>query len=288
MRIHLRHYSILRGLCLALALMFMMGFKAGDQRFLEKGSPSPKMVYTSRSQIAAEVIGEGKQTVIFVHGLGLTRNAWRKVAHMLADSGYRSVIWDLSGHGESRRLTDSATVEGHARDLVDVANFFEVTDYVIVGHSYGGIIAQQALSFDAGRIKAIGLVSSWSGKLPEEQANKLRNRFDVALVFAPLVRLLPRTILPDYVIDFVHSPNLTDKNDLEACLKSNVRNHATIPLKAAILHGKSDYCIPSELGKSSAKTLNAPYKEIDTIAHQLPQTHPSETANFILEYLLKK
>lgn len=82
--------------------------------------------------------------VIFAHGGGQTRHAWSAAAKAVAFEGYRSIILDLRGHGESDWAPDGDYSLGAiARDLVEVGESVAVgrPRPHVVGASLGGLAA---------------------------------------------------------------------------------------------------------------------------------------------------
>ncbi|KJS39815.1 MAG: peroxidase [Hyphomonas sp. BRH_c22] len=82
--------------------------------------------------------------IIFAHGGGQTRHAWRGAAKALAFEGYRSIALDLRGHGESDWAADGDySLEAIARDLIEVGERVAGGGGRphIVGASLGGLAA---------------------------------------------------------------------------------------------------------------------------------------------------
>ena len=82
--------------------------------------------------------------VLFAHGAGQTRHAWFESAKELSENGFRTVVFDARGHGDSGWPPDQAyTIQDFARDLRDVAcNFSNGSGGPhIVGASLGGLSA---------------------------------------------------------------------------------------------------------------------------------------------------
>lgn len=94
-----------------------------------------KLAYSVYGQTAGPV-------VIFAHGGGQTRYAWKGAAKSLGEQGYRSVALDLRGHGDSEWAADGDySLEAFGHDLIAVAAEFEVDGRAphIVGASLGGL-----------------------------------------------------------------------------------------------------------------------------------------------------
>lgn len=80
--------------------------------------------------------------VIFAHGGGQTRYAWKGAARSLGQQGFYSIALDLRGHGDSEWAKDGDySLEAFGRDLVAVAEQLSVAGRAphIVGASLGGL-----------------------------------------------------------------------------------------------------------------------------------------------------
>ncbi|MCH2457961.1 MULTISPECIES: alpha/beta fold hydrolase [Henriciella] len=81
-------------------------------------------------------------TVIFAHGGGQTRHAWKGAARSLGQQGFYSIALDLRGHGDSEWAEDGDySLEAFGRDLVAVAEQLSDEGRAphIVGASLGGL-----------------------------------------------------------------------------------------------------------------------------------------------------
>jgi 3-oxoadipate enol-lactonase len=94
--------------------------------------------------------------LLFLHGIGGGRAAWNAQLAFFEQRDYRSVAWNQPGYG------DAPPVEPY--DLAHVAGALEtlilglgLEPVVLVGHSMGGFIAQEAYARFAQRIQALAL-----------------------------------------------------------------------------------------------------------------------------------
>ena len=79
-------------------------------------------------------------TYVLVHGAFHGGWCWRRVADRLVAAGHRVYAPTLTGLGErAHLLAASVDLETHIRDVTGVLESEELTDVVLVGHSYGGI-----------------------------------------------------------------------------------------------------------------------------------------------------
>lgn len=100
--------------------------------------------------------GQGTETLVFLHGVGGGHAAWDDQLPYFAALGYRAVAWDQPGYGDSPLVEpyDLAQVSGALLRLLDHLGDRQV---VLVGHSMGGFIAQDAYARYPDRVKALVL-----------------------------------------------------------------------------------------------------------------------------------
>lgn len=82
-----------------------------------------------------------KPWLVFVHGIGGSSKVWPDQEAFFADRA-RVLCWNVPGYG-GRPLPADFTFAGLARQLVDDLRAFGVERFALVGHSFGGMIAQQ-------------------------------------------------------------------------------------------------------------------------------------------------
>ena len=105
-------------------------------------------------------LGEGDgPPLVLLHGLGDSHRTWLEVAPALARRR-RVYVPDLAGHGRSGRPNASYSLEWHARLIGKWLTALGLEDVDLVGHSYGGGVAQWLLLEHGWRVRALGLVAS--------------------------------------------------------------------------------------------------------------------------------
>jgi pimeloyl-ACP methyl ester carboxylesterase len=81
-------------------------------------------------------------TILVAHGAWSAGWAWKKLHPLLAARGHRLVTPTYTGLGERAHLAQRAIdLEAHIADLLAVIEFEDLSDVVLVGHSYGGMVA---------------------------------------------------------------------------------------------------------------------------------------------------
>jgi pimeloyl-ACP methyl ester carboxylesterase len=243
-------------------------------------------ISTNHATIAVRIVGDGKKPVLLIHGLGLTHRTWMPAARILAGHGMTAVALDLSTHGQSVHKGTVAGIDCHADDVIGIADYFGFEQFIIVGHSYGGRIAQRVTEKNRSRISAMGLVSTWHGPLPDPIQKRVRLFFKIVMAIAPKMRAVPSRLMPEYMFEFIHSPNLSSFQDFNACVGERAASVPVQKPRVAVLHASHDYTIPCELGKKAAEIWGGSFREIKGFLHHVPYARPELTANWILESLV--
>jgi len=100
--------------------------------------------------------GSGDTTLVFLHGLGGGHAAWKDQLPYFGTCGYRAVAWDQPGYGASPMVDpyDFEHVAGALRRLLEQLGG---PPAVLVGHSMGGFVAQEAYGRYPHLVKALVL-----------------------------------------------------------------------------------------------------------------------------------
>ncbi len=97
--------------------------------------------------------------VILLHGLNDCSQTWLHIGTVLAQDR-QVLIPDLPGHGWSSRPDASYTLDWYAWIIAEWMKLVDITQADIIGHSFGGGIAQVMLLQCRDRIRRLVLVSS--------------------------------------------------------------------------------------------------------------------------------
>jgi|SRR5580704_12613983 pimeloyl-ACP methyl ester carboxylesterase len=115
-------------------------------------------------------LGRGPPLVL-LHGLCDSHRTWSAVAPALALSR-RVLMPDLAGHGVSGRPDATYALDWHARIVAGWLDALGLDEVDLVGHSYGGGIAQWMLLEHRRRVRRLALVAA--GGLGREVGLSLR------------------------------------------------------------------------------------------------------------------
>ncbi len=85
-------------------------------------------------------LGEGPP-VLLLHGFPTFWWTWRQQLVGLADAGYRAIAMDLRGYGASDHPPEGYDPRTLSADVAGVVRCLGLSDAVIVGHGWGGLVA---------------------------------------------------------------------------------------------------------------------------------------------------
>lgn len=102
--------------------------------------------------------GRGRP-VVLLHGLADSHRTWRELVSRLPESRYRLLLPDLPGHGLSSRSRSSYSLDFHAAVVGRWLDDLGIDTFDIVGHSFGGGVAQALLLTHADRVQRVALVA---------------------------------------------------------------------------------------------------------------------------------
>jgi pimeloyl-ACP methyl ester carboxylesterase len=93
------------------------------------------------------------KTFLVCHGAWSAGWAWKKMHPLMQAAGHRLVTPTYTGLGERVHLADpSVDLETHIQDVLNVIKYEDLSDIVLLGHSYGGMVATGVASRARDRI----------------------------------------------------------------------------------------------------------------------------------------
>jgi pimeloyl-ACP methyl ester carboxylesterase len=122
---------ILAAIVLACCAVARSGASAPDER-----------IAVGAYQVQAAEQGSGRYTVIFESGFGTGLESWRKVAPEVAKSAH-VMSYSRAGHGSSDPRPEPRSILQSSQELDQLVAAAGLTPpFILVGHSYGGLLAR--------------------------------------------------------------------------------------------------------------------------------------------------
>lgn len=111
--------------------------------------------------------------VILLHGYSDTWLSYARVLPLLPER-LRLFALDQRGHGHSERPAQGYRMQDLARDVVAFMDAKGIARATIVGHSMGGLVAQQVAALAAARVEGLVLVDAPSEGIGLNEVEELR------------------------------------------------------------------------------------------------------------------
>jgi sigma-B regulation protein RsbQ len=113
-----------------------------------------------RNNVVVSGSADGRP-MLFAHGFGCDQNMWRFVAPAF-EAEHRVVLFDYVGAGGSDAAAYDperyATLDGYARDVLEIIEALDLTDVVFVGHSVSSMVGVLAANTAPERFGGLVLV----------------------------------------------------------------------------------------------------------------------------------
>jgi pimeloyl-ACP methyl ester carboxylesterase len=116
-------------------------------------------------QLYYEVHGNGKETLLFSHGLLWNGDMFaQQVTHF--ENRFRCIIYDHRGQGRSEVTPSGYDMEQIYRDALSLADALEVDQFHFLGLSMGGFVGMRLAARHPDRIKSLVLLETSAEKEP--------------------------------------------------------------------------------------------------------------------------
>lgn len=174
--------------------------------------PPPSYFEHAGRRLAYRSLGTGARAVVLTHGLLMDSRMYTALAPALASSGFRVILADMLGHGESAAVTDMTahSMPAYGADVIALLDHLEIPQAVIGGTSLGANVALEAAAVAPQRVRALflempvlenGLAGAAALFVPLALALRVSQR--TMRVVSSLARRIPRShFLIDVLIGF--------------------------------------------------------------------------------------
>ena len=147
--------------------------------------------------------------LIFIHGLGLSRQTWDGFLPAL-EGEYRLITYDLFGHGESALPPTPPDLTLFSEQIISLMNHLGIKDAVMVGFSLGGMINRRIALDHPDRVAGLVILNSPHERGATEQA-KVEERARMTAeegISSTIEQTLTRWFTPDFIAS---NPAAVDK-----------------------------------------------------------------------------
>jgi proline iminopeptidase len=120
-------------------------------------------IQSADTMIHLKIFGEGEPVLIINGGPGMNSNGFISLAKIIGET-HKAIIYDQRGTGQSKmsRIDNTTiTMDAMVRDIESIRKHLKITHWIVLGHSFGGMLASYYAANYPERIK--GLILSSSG-----------------------------------------------------------------------------------------------------------------------------
>jgi pyruvate dehydrogenase E2 component (dihydrolipoamide acetyltransferase) len=118
----------------------------------------PQFIELDGRSLRHQVLGNGGEPVVMVHGFGGSLETWASNQAALARAGYTVAALDLPGHGESSLEVGSGSLDELAAVVRDYAGAVGMRRAHFVGHSMGAAVCLVLADQDPARVRSLTLI----------------------------------------------------------------------------------------------------------------------------------
>ena len=250
--------------------------------------------------------GHGTQPMLFAHGFGCDQTMWRFVTPAF-ENDYQVVLFDYVGSGKSDWSAYDpqrySTLEGYARDVLDICEELDLRDVIFVGHSVSSMVGVLAANQEPERFRDLVLIgpspryindSGYVGGFERADIESLldtmeRNYLGWASFLTPVIMKNPDR--PELTKELEASFCSTDpeiaRRFAEATFYADNRaDLSKVRLPSLVLQCSEDAIAPPEVGEYMHRHLSgSTFRVMEATGHCPHMSHPDETIRLMKEYL---
>jgi 3-oxoadipate enol-lactonase len=221
------------------------------------------------ARIAFDDLGSGP-AVVLIHGHPFNRSMWSPQREPLVRAGFRIVIPDLRGYGDSSSTLGVVTMAELAGDIIQLLDSLEVEEAAVVGLSMGGLVAME-LATTTERLSALGLVATTAEPVTaveREQRLQIADAADADGIEPVVAAMVPQLFAPgcppavvERVLSMMRS---SDPHGAAAALRGRAQRPdyrprlKTLDLPAFVCVGTDDPWSTAEVTEELVGSLRSP------------------------------
>ena len=237
---------------------------------------------------------ERRGDALLIHGYTGSKEDFADIGPLLAARGYRVATADNRGQHESShsQRDDAYTIASLACDAIALADHFDLQNPHLLGHSFGGLVAQRAAVMAPKRWASLTLFCSGPGAIPAlpELSLTIEVLQSMSMVDAweqyrdteaqadPTYELMKRRwAMSDPRSVITHARHLLNEPSIIAEARAT-------GLPTHVVYGENDDAWPLEMQDQMAADLGAPVTVIANAGHCPNEDQPAVTAMVLADF----
>lgn len=238
--------------------------------------------------------GQGPQLILMLHGWPANSADYAELAPILAQSGFRVIVPDLPGWGQTPPPPTAWSVSDYMRWVQAFVESLSLPPYILFGHSFGGRISIKYVLQYPYQVRGLVLCAA-AGIKPNPYTVKRRLLKRTAKAGQAVFSIPGFRVLAPYARKLLYrAAGSTDYLQAEGVMKETivkVLDEDLSPLLAEIRHptlllwGSEDGATPLSDGEGMAKHIpHASLHVFEGARHNLPKQHPALVAEKVIAF----
>lgn len=246
--------------------------------------------------LAAEIFeptGKCSADVLLIHGFTGSKEDFADVAPLIAGAGFRVLTFDNRGQNESShsKRSDGYSMSSLGRDVIEISQHFGLQEPHLLGHSFGGLIAQQAVKLSPNNWSSLTLMCSGPGGraewLKDPQFENLTNESKGEIWEKHLEQdrvgnikydlWKRRWLASDANSTMIYREHLIKQPSLIASI-------AKLGITSHVIHGENDDAWPIEDQNKMAIELKAKMTVLPNCGHCPNEDNPALLARELIDF----
>jgi pimeloyl-ACP methyl ester carboxylesterase len=280
--------------------MFGTSFPTSGAELKEgaKTNTRAHMIRVGQSEIYAEEKGKGNLSLVFLHYWGGSRRTWSEVIAPLSER-FRCIAVDLRGWGKSDHHADDYSVLAQANDIEKVVEELNLMEFVLVGHSMGGKIAQLLAGRQPDGLRGVVLVAPAPPtplQPPDAQKQAMMESYTTPEGIVDALKIIsvrPLTLAQRLQVteDSLGGALAAKESWVSQGIELDIsKEAASINVPVCVIVGSADQIEKEAALREAILPLvpTARFKTIEGVGHLTPLEGPNEVVNAISAFLAEE
>lgn len=134
-------------------------------------------------EVNYQVVGDGVPLLI-LHGWGSNSTRWQDVANKITEKGFKVIVPDLPGFGETTPLSVPWNMNNYIKWLEAFVREMNLGEFYLAGHSFGGALACKYAIGHPQAVKKLFLLSAASIRTKTTKKSAYKNLAKIVKIFA--------------------------------------------------------------------------------------------------------
>lgn len=264
------------------------------------------MIGSVRERNNVVIQGKGSQPMLFAHGFGCDQSMWRFVTPAF-EQDFRVVLFDYVGSGKSDWSAYDPqrylTLDGYARDVLDICEELDLRDVIFVGHSVSSMVGVLAANAQPERFAHLILIGPSPRYINDDGYVGGFERADIEALLDTMQRNYPgwASFLTPIIMKNPERPELAQELEASFCstdpeisrrfaeatfFADNRADLAQVRVPALVMQCSEDAIAPMAVGEYTHRTLpRSAFRVMQATGHCPHMSHPEETIRLMKQYL---